>query len=271
MEEMAVFNDKLSSFTMAQLNELLEDDEKLNSIIKEMDEMREVQQIKDLTQASNMSLAEQNLRLQPSLDHQKNQLTKHYGHLQELYDNYQLRKSTLDYSSGNSSLDIMLALLQAEGAKIEEETEIMADSFLDGEVSLDSFMDSYHRKRRLAHLRRIKIDKLREIVLKGPLQTNSTSANLSSLPNRPHELPTSPSFQANGSPSPTPTRAPPPAPLPSQPSALPYPVIAYPALPSMSPSSYPSSPYMAQSYPSPVSQHPAPSARLPSRTGFIMQ
>lgn len=29
-----------------------------------------------------------------------------------------------DHGSGNSSLDILLALLQAEGAKIEEETEV---------------------------------------------------------------------------------------------------------------------------------------------------
>ena len=30
-----------------------------------------------------------------------------------------------EHTSGNSSLDILLALLQAEGAKIEEETEVM--------------------------------------------------------------------------------------------------------------------------------------------------
>ncbi|XP_052381474.1 vacuolar protein sorting-associated protein 37B-like [Oncorhynchus keta] len=92
---MAEFTDKFSSFTMTQLNELLEDDEKLNSIVKEMNEMCEVQQVKELTLVSNISLAEQNLQLQPSLDLQKNQLTSRYRHLQELYDNYQLRKSTL--------------------------------------------------------------------------------------------------------------------------------------------------------------------------------
>ena len=57
--------------------------------------MLEVQQSKEMTLASNRSLAELNLMLQPDLDHQKNQLTKHYRHLQELYEAYQLRKSTL--------------------------------------------------------------------------------------------------------------------------------------------------------------------------------
>jgi hypothetical protein len=39
MGEMAELPDKFSSFTMTQLNELLEDDEKLNDIVKEMDEV----------------------------------------------------------------------------------------------------------------------------------------------------------------------------------------------------------------------------------------
>lgn len=39
---MAEFNEKCRSFSMTQLNELLEDDEKLNSIVKEMDEVSSI-------------------------------------------------------------------------------------------------------------------------------------------------------------------------------------------------------------------------------------
>lgn len=41
-----------------------------------------------------------------------------------------------DHSSGNTSLDTLLALLQAEGAKIEEETEVSM-------ISLSLWMTSY--------------------------------------------------------------------------------------------------------------------------------
>uniref|UniRef100_A0A8C7IZM9 VPS37 C-terminal domain-containing protein n=1 Tax=Oncorhynchus kisutch TaxID=8019 RepID=A0A8C7IZM9_ONCKI len=244
---MAEFTDKFSSFTMTQLNELLEDDEKLNSIVKEMNEMCEVQQVKELTLVSNISLAEQNLQLQPSLDLQKNQLTSRYRHLQELYDNYQLRKSTLYHGSGNSSLDILLALLQAEGAKIEEETENMADSFLDGELPLDCFIDDYQRRRHLAHVRRVKIDKLRELVLKGLTRPQQTPTQ----PSRPQDFPST-----NGAFSPQSTRAAPP-PFPQQ-SGLSYQVAPYPAMP-----------FPSQDPPAPQ-QHPT-SPCLPPRTGFIMQ
>ncbi|XP_021457742.1 vacuolar protein sorting-associated protein 37B [Oncorhynchus mykiss] len=261
---MAEFTDKFSSFTMTQLNELLEDDEKLNSIVKEMNEMCEVQQVKELTLVSNISLAEQNLQLQPSLDLQKNQLTSRYRHLQELYDNYQLRKSTLYHGSGNSSLDILLALLQAEGAKIEEETENMADSFLDGELPLDCFIDDYQRRRHLAHVRRVKIDKLRELVLKGLTRPQQTPTQ----PSRPQDFPSTP--YTNGALSPQSTRAAhPPSP---QQSGLSYQVAPYPAMsfPSQDPPGYPSSPYIPQPYPQAPQQHPT-SPCLPPRTGFIMQ
>ena len=43
----------------------------------------------------------------------------------------------------------------------------MAEKFLNGELPLDSFIDVYQSKRKLAHMRRVKIEKLQEMVLKG--------------------------------------------------------------------------------------------------------
>ncbi|KAI4890415.1 hypothetical protein NFI96_010797 [Prochilodus magdalenae] len=266
MGEILEFSSKFSSYSVTQLNELLENDEKLNKIVNEMDEMQEVQQSKQMTLASNRSLAEQNLGLQPGLDQQKMQLTKRYCCLQEQYEAYQLRKSTLDHSSGKSSLDTLLALLQAEGAKIEEETENMADSFLDGDLSLDTFIDAYQSKRKLAHLRRVKIDKLQEMVLKC-FQMPQASAN---QPVQPH-IPNSPvpfHGQANG--SPVPVRPPPTQPTQptGQQSAVSYSAAPYPSVPpsNMVPSY--SSPFIQQYAPA-LPQRPSPG--LPPRTGFIMQ
>uniref|UniRef100_A0A8C7XQS5 VPS37B subunit of ESCRT-I n=1 Tax=Oryzias sinensis TaxID=183150 RepID=A0A8C7XQS5_9TELE len=151
---MSSFSNKFSGYTMTQLNEILEDDEKLTKMVQEMDEMQEVQQNKEKTLVNNRTLAEQNLALQPSLEHKKEDLTKHYRCLQERFESFQLRKSTL----GTEMLDNLYILLQ---------TQNMADSFMDGEITLDSFVDSYQSKRKLAHLRRVKIEKLQEMVEKG--------------------------------------------------------------------------------------------------------
>jgi ESCRT-I complex subunit VPS37 len=57
--------------------------------------MQEVQQTKVMILASNRSLAEQNLQLQPRLNHQKSQLTTCYSSLQESFEAYQVHKSKL--------------------------------------------------------------------------------------------------------------------------------------------------------------------------------
>lgn len=283
---MSSFNDKFGAYTMTQLNEILEDDEKLTKMVQEMDEMQDVQQSKERTLVNNRTLAEENLALQPRLEHKKEQLTKRYSCLQESFESYQLRKSTLDHKSGNTSLDILLALLQAEGAKIEEETENMADSFLDGDMTLDSFIDAYQNKRKLAHLRRVKIEKLQEMVLKG-----QGLPQASVPPSRSQDMSAAASLLteagSSSSPVPQPRRKPPPppsqpAPLLNQvpaPTTAPQPPVFYSAapyppipprtgqpFPNVS-SGYPSH-YLSQ-YPPALPQRPPP--RMAPQPGFIMQ
>lgn len=67
-----------------------------------------------MTLASNRTLAEQNLQLQPRLDFQKNELTKRYRCLQELYEAYQLRKSTLGEVAQLCVSGLSVANLQAQ-------------------------------------------------------------------------------------------------------------------------------------------------------------
>ncbi|XP_048875707.1 VPS37B subunit of ESCRT-I b [Brienomyrus brachyistius] len=288
---MCDFDRTLSSFSLSQLNELLEDDGKLYKIVTELEEVQQVQQAKEVTLASNRTLAEQNLQLQPTLDQQKNELTKRYRELRDAFEAFQLRKSTLDQSPGNGSLDTLLALLQTEGAKIEEETENMADSFLDGDLPLDTFIDTYQSKRRLAHLRRVKIEKLQEMVIKGPLipQAAPTATPLSNLPETPAPL-----AEAGGPPTPLPRRAPPlppavqtvpiPAQVPApQPMAVPYPAVPYPGVPYLPvpprmgrpmpgqvPGQIPGypNPFLPQ-YPPGLPQRPPP--RMAPHPGFIVQ
>ncbi|KAJ0019834.1 hypothetical protein NQD34_007403 [Periophthalmus magnuspinnatus] len=275
---MSSLSDKFSGYTMTQLNEILEDDEKLTKMVQEMDEMREVQQSKEETLVNNRTLAEQNLALQPKLEHQKGQLTKRYSCLQEHFESYQLRKSTLDHKSGNTSLDTLLALLQAEGAKIEEDTENMADCFLDGDMTLDSFIDSYQSQRKLAHLRRVKIEKLQEMVLKGgrlpqapvPAPRSQDVPFQHSTPLTPEDNNSSPLAQARRKPPPPPSQPAPVLNQAQQPSVF-YTPSPYPPIPPRTGQPFPSVqgyPFLAQYAPA-LPQRPPP--RLAPQPGFIMQ
>ena len=41
--------------------------------------------------------------------------------------------------------------------QVEEESEQMTDTFLSGGDNLEEFLEQYHEKRKLAHLRRVKV------------------------------------------------------------------------------------------------------------------
>ena len=54
----------------------------------------------------------------------------------------------------------------------EEESEVMVDMFMANGSSLDEFLDQYKEKRKLAHMRRIKIDKMRELLVAKKVPTH---------------------------------------------------------------------------------------------------
>ncbi|XP_057602035.1 vacuolar protein sorting-associated protein 37B [Hippopotamus amphibius kiboko] len=259
---------RFAGLSLMQLNELLEDEGQLTEMVQKMEETQNVQLNKEMTLASNRSLAEGNLLYQPQLDALKARLTQKYQELQVLFEAYQIKKTELDKQSSSASLETLLALLQAEGAKIEEDSENMAETFLDGELPLDSFIDVYQSKRKLAHMRRVKIEKLQEMVLKGQRLPQAPAP--APLPPRvPEAAPAAPlpypAPEASGAPSVVPRRLPPPVPAgrlatpfaaavgPGQ--AVPYPVAQCPPLP------YP----VAQCPPLP------PRGGLPAQQGFSSQ
>lgn len=161
----------------------------------------------------------------------------------------------------------------------------MADSFLDGDITLDSFIDAYQSKRKLAHLRRVKIEKLQEMVLKGQrLPQPVPSAQPQDVPAATSQLMDG---NDNSSPLTQPKRKPPPPPsqpapvlnaAPTQASVLDstvfYSASPYPPIPPRTGLPFPSvssgfSSHFLSQYPPALPQRPSP--RMAPQPGFILQ
>ncbi|XP_052611378.1 vacuolar protein sorting-associated protein 37B [Peromyscus californicus insignis] len=282
----AASESRFAGLSLMQLHELLEDDAQLGDMVRGMEETQTVQLNKEMTLASNRSLAEANLLYQPQLDAQKAHLTQKYQELQVLFEAYQIKKTKLDKQSNSASLETLLALLQAEGAKIEEDTENMAEKFLDGELPLDAFIDVYQSKRKLAHMRRVKVEKLQELVLKGQRLPQAGAPVPPRVPEPSTATPLPyPPLEATGLPSVVPRRIPPPPPpVPAghiatpftaamgSGQASPYPGLQCPPLPPRVglPSQQGFSAQLVSPYPPALPQRPPP--RLaPHQPGFILQ
>ncbi|KAM5312520.1 vacuolar protein sorting-associated protein 37B [Glossophaga mutica] len=272
---------RFAGLSLVQLNDLLEDEGQLAEMVQKMEETQNVQLSKELTLASNRSLAEGNLLFQPRLDALKARLTQRYQELQVLFEAYQLKKTKLDSQPSSASLETLLALLQAEGAKIEEDTENMAEKFLDGELPLDTFIDLYQSQRRLAHVRRVKIEKLQEVVLKRQRPPQAPAPLLLPRAPAPAAPPPCPAPEAGGAPSVLPRRIPPP--VPAGRLATPFTAATGAAQASLHPGPLcppvpprvglpPQQGFSAQfvsPFPPPLPQRPPP--RLPHQPGFILQ
>lgn len=156
--------DKLQDLSQSELEELLDNAERVESMALESDEIQNIQLEREMALASNRSLAEQNLDVKPRLEEQRARLGERYSQLEAVRDTYTQHCSLRDGMLGQVSPEGLFSRLQTEGASTEAESETVADDFLDGSLPLDSFLDRFLSLRSLAHKRRVRIEKLQEVL-----------------------------------------------------------------------------------------------------------
>ncbi|XP_030643977.1 LOW QUALITY PROTEIN: vacuolar protein sorting-associated protein 37C [Chanos chanos] len=174
--------EKLQDLNQSELEELLDNSERVESMALESDEIQNIQLEREMALASNRSLAEQNLDMKPRLERERERLVERYTELEEVRERYKQHCALRDSIIGQVSPEGLLTRLQTEGANTEAESETLADEFLEGSLSLDSFLERFLSLRSLAHKRRVRIEKLQEILRQkteggGDTMTSQPSAN----------------------------------------------------------------------------------------------
>ncbi|NXJ72614.1 VP37C protein, partial [Rostratula benghalensis] len=172
--------DTLRNRTVEELQELQENAEEIERLALESQEVQELQLEREMALASNRSLAEQNLKFQAPLETGRAELSNKYEELQSLAEHCKEQKAKLEKFSAALQPQTLLDLLQVESQKIEEESEKMAEKFLEGEVALENFLELFVGMRKLSHLRRVRVEKLQEL-----LRKLETSGDLGGDPQQP--------------------------------------------------------------------------------------
>lgn len=193
---------QLQRLSPAELREFLNEDSKVEDLVKELDQLKQFEQEKQVVIASNKSIAEFNLGREPRLNQAKQHLTDTYEKVAELLALVQEKKDEFDRLSGQQSLDTTLNLLKASTAEAEDESEAITERFLQGSLEVDSFLEEYQSKRQVAHMRRVKSEKMVELMRSQQQRRVSDSAAL----------------------PPPMYRRPAPPPPPSGPGSIPYPI-----------------------------------------------
>lgn len=152
-------------------------------------QISELEQARDAAMARNKEIAEHNMGLEPKLKEGKANLWELYEKARSLQDEVESKRAQLgnhckrhanllklqlvcskvlffvaESLNSRTSLDTTHALLQASSAQAEEKSEELAESFLGGDIDLESFLSDFPHKRMSAHLLRLKTEKMAEIV-----------------------------------------------------------------------------------------------------------
>ncbi|XP_078064417.1 vacuolar protein sorting-associated protein 37C-like, partial [Mustelus asterias] len=114
---------KLKGLSREELQEILNSQEKVEGLVLDSEEVQNLQLEREMSLATNRSLAEKNLEFRPQLEGGKGRLQEKYEELQSLYDGVLEHKEKLGRVSNATNTDHLLSALQAEGAKVEEESE----------------------------------------------------------------------------------------------------------------------------------------------------
>uniref|UniRef100_A0AC35G191 VPS37 C-terminal domain-containing protein n=1 Tax=Panagrolaimus sp. PS1159 TaxID=55785 RepID=A0AC35G191_9BILA len=154
----------IRQFTDDQLQALLNDDSRLDSMIDNLPQIASIPSEKEVKLAQSKSMAECNLSMEPQIKEKKAKLAKTYEEAKKAKAEVEALKAQLDNVAENRSLDVISALLQASAREAEDESEKIAEQFYSGGMDIGEFVKSFEEKRMLAHKRKVKSEKLVEIL-----------------------------------------------------------------------------------------------------------
>nr|XP_033776300.1 vacuolar protein sorting-associated protein 37C [Geotrypetes seraphini]XP_033776301.1 vacuolar protein sorting-associated protein 37C [Geotrypetes seraphini]XP_033776302.1 vacuolar protein sorting-associated protein 37C [Geotrypetes seraphini]XP_033776303.1 vacuolar protein sorting-associated protein 37C [Geotrypetes seraphini]XP_033776304.1 vacuolar protein sorting-associated protein 37C [Geotrypetes seraphini] len=164
--------ENLRALSMQQLKDLQESNEEQDHLIQASREVQSLQLEKEMALATNRSLAEQNLEFKPRLDSGRVILSEKYQQLYDLLSQFKGKRSKLETLLGPLRPESILSYMQREGSKTEEESDALAENFLEGSVPLETFLDDFASHRRLSYLRRVKVEKLQELLRRQEVPTS---------------------------------------------------------------------------------------------------
>ncbi|KAK7082877.1 Vacuolar protein sorting-associated protein 37B [Halocaridina rubra] len=180
-----------------ELRDLVNNEDKLSELMNDLPQMKNLASEQEMLLAANKSLAEFNLSLEPKLSQAKQDLITKYEEAAQLSEEVNTMKGEMDSTSGQYTADTLQALLQTAAHETEEETENLVQSFLDKEQDVEEFLPNFLSKRKLAHLRRIKAEKIGDVM--------NQSSNAQSTP-YPPVMPSTGGFGASQWATPYPTQ-----------------------------------------------------------------
>jgi len=147
-----------------ELKELLNNDDKLDEKVDEVLQVLRTQ--KTSVFEDNRSRAERNIEREPQIIELRGRLAELLEEGRTRCSSVQEKLAELKEKSGGVGPETALALLQTAASESEEQTEEMVKKFNDSDLGVESFLEEFLASRRTMHLRRLKAEKMQDLMRK---------------------------------------------------------------------------------------------------------
>nr|BAG54057.1 unnamed protein product [Homo sapiens] len=149
---------ELSELSVSQLTDMNEQEEVLLEQFLTLPQLKQIITDKDDLVKSIEELARKNLLLEPSLE------AKRQTVLDKMKSTFEKKMQRQHELSESCSASALQARLKVAAHEAEEESDNIAEDFLEGKMEIDDFLSSFMEKRTICHCRRAKEEKLQQAI-----------------------------------------------------------------------------------------------------------
>ncbi|NXK78884.1 VP37A protein, partial [Amazona guildingii] len=155
---------ELSELSISQLTNMNEQEEVLLEQFVTLPQLKQVITDRDELVKSIEELAKKNLLLEPSLEAKRQMVLDKYEQLTQMKAAFEKKMQRQHELSESCSPSALQARLKVAAHEAEEESDTIAEDFLEGKTEIDEFLSSFMEKRTLCHCRRAKEEKLQQAI-----------------------------------------------------------------------------------------------------------
>lgn len=155
----------LQYMSQDQLKPYVDSDAKVDEYIADNAQMKSIETEKLTLLASNRSIADYNLQREPKLRSARELLAETYKNAVQIQKLAESNRFKLEGLACARRAEDTLPILQTEAVKAEDDAENVAEKFLKREVDVDHFIDDFIAKKVVAHTRKVKAEKMQEMLL----------------------------------------------------------------------------------------------------------
>ncbi|KAK2520968.1 vacuolar protein sorting-associated protein 37A [Columba livia] len=155
---------ELSELSISQLTNMNEQEEMLLEQFVTLPQLKQVITDRAELVKSIEELAKKNLLLEPSLEAKRQMVLDKYEQLTQMKAAFEKKMQRQHELSESCSPSALQARLKVAAHEAEEESDTIAEDFLEGKTEIDDFLSSFMEKRTLCHCRRAKEEKLQQAI-----------------------------------------------------------------------------------------------------------